>query len=253
MKTIKYNGKDLIIGSIAEASETIIKHMNVLDKRDVREQDEVWHSKFNCQVNEIENFLSLTENKKCLLDIGSQFGIFSFSFLGNDTNKKAYAFDGGITPFLVTSQIRLLNNLTNFNNFNFFIGDKDEQIKCYSESFQSLAIPGNDTRLMLTIDTICAMYNIEPDAIKIDIEGSEGNALIGAKDAITNYKPIIFIEIHPQFLLSYNWNIEKIVDFVKTIDYDVYDLQGNKIENYLEILKQEKTDSNRTVWKPKNN
>jgi hypothetical protein len=97
------------------------------------------------------------------------------------------------------------------------------------------------------------MYNIEPDAIKIDIEGSEGNALIGAKDAITNYKPIIFIEIHPQFLLSYNWNIEKIVDFVKTIDYDVYDLQGNKIENYLEILKQEKTDSNRTVWKPKNN
>ena len=42
-----------------------------------------------------------------------------------------------------------------------------------------------------------------------------------------------------------------IVSFVELIDYDVFELNRNKVQNYLEILQQEQTDSNRTVWIPK--
>ena len=46
-------------------------------------------------------------------------------------------------------------------------------------------------------------------------------------------------------------NFEDIVTFVESINYDVYDLDNKKVENYLEILQKEMTDSNRTIWMPK--
>lgn len=251
MKTINYNNKELLIGSIAEDNEIILKHLTLpIEDLNLKNQD-LWYQRFNCSINELKNFIELSKDKKCLIDVGCQFGIFSYSFLGDDKNKKAYAFDGGINPYLITTQIKFINNLNNLHCFNFFIGNKNEQIKCFSEPLQSLALHGDDTRLMFTLDTLCAMLDIQPDAIKIDIEGSELAALYGSINVIHNYKPIIFIEIHPNFLKMYNNSIYEVFDFFNKINYEVFDLLGNKVENYLDILKQEKTDSNRTVWKPK--
>jgi FkbM family methyltransferase len=250
MKIQKYNGKELYIGSIAENDEGIKHHMLAhfnLNETDTSE----WYLRFNSQVKEMDNFIRLTKNKKELLDLGSQFGSFSFTFIGDSLDKKVFAFDGGINPYLTTSQIKYINNLTNFNVFNFLIGDMDGIIKCFSESLQSLAIPGDDTKVMLTVDTIVDMFNITPDVIKIDIEGCEYKALSAAKNSINKFKPIIFIEVHPKFLIQYNNSIEDIVTFVESINYDVYDLDNKKVENYLEILQKEMTDSNRTIWMPK--
>jgi len=169
-QTINYNGKDLYIGSIAESHQDIKEHM--LAHFTVIETDTAeWFSRFNSQVKEMDNFISMTKDKKVLLDIGSQFGSFSFPFISNSENKQAFAFDGGVNPFLTTSQIKIINNLTNFNVYNFLIGNADELVRCFSEPLQSLAIPGNDTRLMFKIDTLVNMFEITPDVIKIDIEG----------------------------------------------------------------------------------
>jgi FkbM family methyltransferase len=246
-----YNGRDIKIGSIAENNEIIKDHMLAHFNLNETETDN-WFLRFNSQVKEMNNFIKLTSDKKVLFDIGSQFGSFSFPFLGNSDDKRVFAFDGGINPFLTTSQIKIINNLNNFNVFNFLIGNQDEIVKCFSESLQSLALPGNDTRLMFRIDTLCSIFDTYPDVIKIDIEGCEYQALLGSIDTITNYQPMIFIEVHPKFLTQYQNNINDIVEFVKMINYDVYDLNQNKVENYLEVLQQEQTDSNRTVWVPKN-
>jgi FkbM family methyltransferase len=251
MKTIQYNKKELIIGSIAEENSVIQEHMSLLASINLSEvETDEWFLRFNSQIKEMNNFLELTKDKKILFDIGSQFGLFSFSFLGNSLDKQVFAFDGGVNPFLTTTQIKLINKLTNFNTFNFLIGNKNEIIKCHSEELQSLAIPGNDTRLMFSIDMMVELFNTIPDTIKIDIEGCEYQALVGAYNTIIKHKPIIFIEIHPRFLNYYQNNIEEIAEFVKLINYDVYDLNKNKVVNYLDILKSEKTDSNRTVWMP---
>jgi len=249
-ETANYNGRELYIGSIAESNEIIKDHMLAHFNLNETETDE-WFLRFNSQVKEMNNFIKLTADKKVLFDIGSQFGSFSFPFLSNHSDKQVLAFDGGLNPFLTTSQIKVINKLYNFNIFNFLIGNKDEIVKCFSETLQSLAIPGNDTRMMFKIDTISSIFDVAPDVIKIDIEGCEYQALIGAFETIMTYHPLIFIEVHPKFLHQYQNNIHDIVSFVELIGYDVYDLNQNKVENYLEILQQEQTDSNRTVWVPK--
>ena len=200
----------------------------------------------------MDNFVELTKDKKVLFDVGSQFGSFSFAFLGTSVDKYVFALDGGLNPFLVTTQIKIINQLTNFNTFNFLIGNKNEVVKCFSEDLQSLAIPGNDTRLMFSIDMLVELFNTTPDVIKIDIEGSEYQALLGAYNTIMKSRPIIFIEIHPKFLNLYQNNINQIVEFVSSIDYKVYDLNQNEVTNYIDILSKEQTDSNRTIWMPNN-
>ena len=251
METINYNGKDLYIGSIAESHNMIKDHMLAHFNLNENETDE-WFLRFNSQVKEMNNFLELSKDKKVLFDIGSQFGSFSFPFLNTSTEKRAYAFDGGTNPFLTTTQIKMINKLDNFYPFNFLIGNKNEMVNCFSESLQSLAINGPDMRLMFSIDMISDMYNVEPDVMKIDIEGCEYQALLGAKETILKCRPIIFIEVHPKFLLQYQNSINDIVDFVKSINYKVLDLNNNEVTDYLDILSKEMTDSNRTVWVPNN-
>lgn len=245
--TLNYNGLELYIGSIAESNESIKHHMTAHFETVETDSDE-WFLRFNSQVKEMNNFLELTKDKKVLFDIGSQFGSFSFPFIGTSSDKKAFAFDGGINPYLTTSQIKVINNLHNFNVFNYLIGNKNEVVKCFSEELQSLAIPGNDSRLMFSIDMLSTIYEATPDVIKIDIEGSEYQALLGAYETITESKPMIFIEVHPKFLGHYQNSIKDIVDFVEKIGYKVYDLNKNEVTNYLDVLTQEQSDSNRTVW-----
>jgi len=251
MKTIQYNKKELIIGTIAENNPVIEEHMSSLASINLNETEtDEWFLRFNSQIKEMNNFLELTKDKKVLFDIGSQFGLFSFSFLGDSLDKQVFAFDGGINPFLVTTQIKMINKLTNFNIFNFLIGNKNEIVKCHSEDLQSLFLPGDDVRLMFSIDMMVELFNTTPDVIKIDIEGCEYQALTGAYNTIIEHKPIIFIEIHPNFLNNYQNNIEEVAEFVKLINYKVYDLNKNEVIDYLDVLKAEKTDSNRTIWMP---
>jgi FkbM family methyltransferase len=251
-KKLTYNNRDLYIGSIAEGNQMLQDHMSAhLDFDESEYVNDEWFNKFNSQIKELKNFIELTKDKKILLDIGSQFGSFSFSFLGNSSDKKAYAFDGGMNPFLCTTQIKHINELDNFHVFNFLIGNKNQVVSCFSEQFQSLALPGNDIRMMLTIDTICELLKITPDVIKIDIEGHEYEALKGMINIITNCKPIIFIEVHPKFLINYGNSVDDILSFVDSINYNILDLDRNIVQDYKTVLYNEKSDSNRTVWIPR--
>ena len=49
----------------------------------------------------------------------------------------------------------------------------------------------------ITLDQFCKDKKISPDIIKVDIEGSEIEMLIGAKNIIKKSRPIIFLSYHP--------------------------------------------------------
>lgn len=248
----KYNGLEIELGSLVELNEKIQK--NIESHFTLRSTDNdltSWHNKFNCEHKELNNFIELTKDKNTLLDIGCQFGSFSLTFLGHSNTKQAFAFDGGDTPYMTLSQIKIINQLHNLHVFNFLIGNKNKKIACHSEELQSLAINGPDVKHMFSIDMLCNLYNIQPDVIKMDIEGAEIDALLGSYETIIKYKPIIFIEIHPKFLHLYNNTINDVISFINTINYKVLDLNKNEVVNYRDILEQETTDSNRTIWIPK--
>jgi FkbM family methyltransferase len=247
-----YNNLEIELGSLIDLNPKILQNIEGhLNLTTTDNDDTSWHNRFNCEYKELKNFIKLTQDKNTLLDIGCQFGSFSLTFLSDSKTKQVYAFDGGDTPYLALTQIKMLNKLHNLHVFNFLIGNQNKKIECYQEELQSLAIKGNDVKNMFSIDMLCNLYNIEPDVIKIDIEGAEFLALSGAQQTIIENKPIIFIEIHPKFLNHYNNTIDDIISFVDSINYKIIDLNQQEVTDYKNTLQQETTDSNRTVWIPK--
>jgi FkbM family methyltransferase len=58
------------------------------------------------------------------------------------------------------------------------------------------------------------------DAIKIDIEGAELRALEGMRSSIERWKPLLFLEVHPQYLPHYDDSVEGVHSFLDGIGYD---------------------------------
>jgi FkbM family methyltransferase len=74
-----------------------------------------------------------------------------------------------------------------------------------------------------TIDT----WNIEPKLIKLDIEGAEINALMGATRTILKHRPYLVCEINNTTLSRFSKTDKDLRSFVKeTFGYETFVLQG---------------------------
>lgn len=58
-----------------------------------------------------------------------------------------------------------------------------------------------------------------PNIISLDVEGSEGHVLRGARRLLTKYHPTIFLSLHPEFLRDYKeWGAE-LRDWIMNLGY----------------------------------
>ncbi len=74
----------------------------------------------------------------------------------------------------------------------------------------------------ITLDDYCNQYNLKPNFIKLDIEGAELNAILGAKTIIDKYKPIVAIEAWEYAIEK--GDFKKIYDFFSKHSYSCYQL-----------------------------
>lgn len=78
-----------------------------------------------------------------------------------------------------------------------------------SSSFTSFQIQAT------TLDSYCQQNNLQPDFIKIDVEGHELQVLEGATSTINKYKPLCLIEIEKQ----QNPNYEIVLNILHAMEY----------------------------------
>ncbi|MDC0628279.1 FkbM family methyltransferase [Pelagibacteraceae bacterium] len=68
------------------------------------------------------------------------------------------------------------------------------------------------------IDDLLKKYSLNPNFIKIDVEGAEFEVLQGAKNTLKNYKPLIMLEKHPT-LIPKNISLNTIDNFLNEAGY----------------------------------
>jgi FkbM family methyltransferase len=76
-----------------------------------------------------------------------------------------------------------------------------------------------------TLDNICAQHNIEPDFLKIDVEGNELKVFQGGIEILKKYKPKIMVEIEARHVGKVK-AIETFT-FLKNIGYKGFALIGS--------------------------
>ena len=91
---------------------------------------------------------------------------------------------------------------------------------------------GRKVRTM-TIDSLDIKHPIA--FIKIDIQGSDLEALIGARNTIMRQRMPIVFEYEEMFASKFNYTFQDYVDFVKSIDYTFKKVIEN---NYLIVSRQ---------------
>lgn len=145
-------------------------------------------------------FKTLGKNYRTFLDIGGFIGVYPLIFstlTGNDS----YV----VEPH-PENQERIyrnieLNDLS--NNIHVIEAAATEHsgetnLKLGDNSPQHSLVDGSEgiTVTATTIDYICQKYAIEPDFIKIDVEGGAGHVLRGAEDLLSKCKTDWLVEIH---------------------------------------------------------
>jgi FkbM family methyltransferase len=99
----------------------------------------------------------------------------------------------------------------------------------------------------ITVDDYCLRNNVEPNIIKVDIEGSEYSLLLGARETIKTHRPLLVVEIWQEE--GRRDNFERIVELMKNYSYTPR--QFGKEFNLLPYSKGDEILSSNFVFLPR--
>lgn len=201
-------------------------------------------------VKEMDLFIEHAKGKKCFLDIGSFDGVFSQVFTQLNNDGVAFAFEPFDEPFNRLLNVSVGKNMVCYQAA---LSDNSGKLKLYTGGGHlNSNKTGEDSKEVyvnaITGDSFCfgCYPNIEPDILKIDVEGMELQVLRGLQNVIAKHKPVILLELHLSRLK--NEDILEIMKIIGWFDYKVLDTESG-LEIPLSSLQMFKSGEKRVILK----
>ena len=192
--------------------------------------------------HEIGILNKISNNRKIFfLDCGSNYGFYSFFAASLSEKNKVLAYEASKSTTEEFKKNQLLNNFKNINCKNLAISNENDKIIELYESTNDWESSINHSSFnkkkiskikTTTIDFELKDYDLKDFVlcVKLDIEGSEFDAIKGAKETIKKYNPIFIIEISKYNINKMNSNLKFFTEFLSENDYLIIDLYQNKVE-----------------------
>ena len=187
-------------------------------------------------INKISNI-----NKVFFLDCGCNYGFYSFFTASLSKKNLVLAYEASSSTIKEFNKNLSLNNLQNINCKNLAISDENDKLINFNESINDWESSAshdsfnkkNTSRIKTTtIDFELKDYDLKDFTlcIKLDIEGSEFQAIKGGLEIIKKYAPIIIIEISKYNINQMNPNFDFFSNFLFENDYIIFDLNQNEVK-----------------------
>jgi FkbM family methyltransferase len=229
-----YNFKIYLSTNKNKASYSILK------KCDFDDQHEIGI------INKISNI-----NKVFFIDCGCNYGFYSFFTASLSKKNIILAYEASSSTIKEFNKNLSLNNLQNINCKNLAISDENGGLINFNESINDWESSAshdsfnkkNISRIKTsTIDNELKDYDLKDFTlcIKLDIEGSEFQAIKGGLEIIKKYAPIILIEISKYNINQMNSNFDFFSNFLLKNDYIIFDINQNEVK--IEEIKKRITD-----------
>jgi FkbM family methyltransferase len=192
-----------------------------------------------------------------ILDVGANFGIMTLQFAQAAPQGTVYSFEPthyALTKFKRNLELNpeLAKHIHPINSFVSASTDKNPNIKAFS----SWKVDGEKSTDMhpvhqgaakstegvgsMALDDFCTLNNISRvDFIKIDIDGHEFEALKGAKEMITRFRPAIIFEIGLYLLEENKIGYDFFNDYFTSLNYRLLEaMSGTELsmDNYRKLI-----------------
>ncbi len=159
----------------------------------------------------------MTGEKNLVIQAGGNAGLYPLLY--SKTFKNVITFEADPIWFHCLTQNCTAPNVTAYNAA---VGSSNEgvsvvfntEIKNGTENWGAKRVELGGETPQMTIDEL----NVDPDLIHLDIEGFEGEALVGATETIKRCKPMIVLETNDSGD-KYGWPLQRIEDMLKTWGY----------------------------------
>lgn len=176
-----------------------------------------------------------------VFDLGANVGFYTLlsSTLVGKTGK-VVAFEPVPRNLLYLKKHLLINNIKNVQIFEVAVSDKTGETN-FDESFNpsvgKISKTGNLRVKTVVLDELFKQEQIPlPNYIKIDIEGGELSALLGAKTVINLAKPTIFLATHGNEIKN------NCLNLLNKLEYDIIsinkDMDFEKSDEFLAFSKK---------------
>lgn len=167
------------------------------------------------------------------VDVGVNIGYYSLLALEKvGATGQIYGFDIDPRPLQMIRRTIVSNHLDNLHLLAVAIGDHVGQatLKMMPDSGHTY-LSNRTTGPQVPMTTLDALSDqgYFPNgvrAMKIDIEGGEYGVLVGARQLIRKYSPMIVFEAQDKFLVRNNANLEQIYQFLRETGY-TWELLGD--------------------------
>jgi FkbM family methyltransferase len=187
---------------------------------------EVFRSRNPDTIQEIDGFLAATKDCFTLLDVGAHYGVFSLAFTTR-RGATAIAVEPSPRAFPTLEYHAKVNPAAQLRPLRIALGEAAGALPMQYDwehlvvRPDAIAAPGEQVPVM-TIDQLGAQLGLRFDAVKIDVEGFELSVLRGASQLLADAAPIVFLELHPDFLPNYGASVEDVVSLLEKAGYGFF-------------------------------
>jgi FkbM family methyltransferase len=132
-----------------------------------------------------------------------------------------------------------LNNVKNVKIEKVFLSDKKENVTlwtsasgCNNTRTIATMFKGAVKESMVETTTLDDVLSEKVDFIKIDTDGSDAKVILGGKQLINKYKPVILFEICGTRTKEYESTLNEAVSYLEDMGYRLYIIDDNKISDF---------------------
>jgi FkbM family methyltransferase len=172
-----------------------------------------------------------------LYDVGAHFGIFSLAAAG--FGGRAIAVDASPAAADMIAIQASLNKCTDrIQILRAAVSDANSAIDMlnsgvFSDGYFKATSQRAKSELTqvqaITIDQMALQFG-PPTHIKVDVEGHEGAVLRGARDTLSRFSPILFLELHNEMVAGAGDNPYDTVNELDELRYETFTVDGYPID-----------------------
>lgn len=189
------------------------------------------------QRQEFNGFMSRCYPDMLLFDVGAHFGMFSLA--AAHFGGRAVAVDPSATAIRMIAIQSHLNQCSDRIETVLAAATESSGVMqllgsgVFSDGYFRVA-GGRSARELtslpaITVDEMVQRYGA-PTHLKIDVEGHEAAVLRGARSALVQFSPLVFIELHNELTASEGVDPKAAIDELAALGYRTFTLNGEPIE-----------------------